>query len=160
MQYILQFYYWPKITDLQTRNKIIHILNHVNTDCLLISLWNTIIEVKTDAWLGNLCKAIKTKTKQNPGVSYTFIRGLFKQHYPKYISYVVSMILKKKKPQLSDLLSEFVIFLQLDVLWWKLKIFIAYFCHVSPNGFWRIFVCMLLSSHPKIKWNWKKFFCN
>ena len=52
-----------------------------------------------------------------------------------------------------------MIFLKLGVLWWKLKIFIANFSHVSPNRFWRIF-SMLLKSHPTIKWRWKKFCCN
>ena len=51
--------------------------------------------------------------------------------------------------------SEFVIFLKLGFLWWKLKIFIANFCQVSPNRFWRIF-SMLLKSHPAIEWRWKK----
>ena len=55
----------------------------------------------------------------------------------------------EKRPQLSDVLSEFVIFLKLGVLWWKLKIFIANFSHLSPNQFWRIF-SMLLNSHPTI----------
>ena len=53
---------------------------------------------------------------------------------------------------------EFVIFLKLGVLCWKLKIFIANFSHVSPSRFWRIF-SMLLNSHPTIKWRWKKFCC-
>ena len=41
----------------------------------------------------------------------------FKQNYAKYISDVVSKILEEKKTQLSDVLSEFVIFLKLGVLW-------------------------------------------
>ena len=55
----------------KTKNKTItNIFNRVNTDCLTISLLNTHIEkklrlgkqnVKTDVWLGNLCKAVKTK---------------------------------------------------------------------------------------------------
>ena len=52
-----------------------------------------------------------------------------------------------------------MIFLKLGFLWWKLKIFIANFSHVSPNRFWRIF-SMLLKSHPTIKGRWKKFCCN
>ena len=65
----------------------------------------------------------------------------------------------REKKQLSNVLSEFVIFLKLGVLWWKLKIFIVNFSHVSPNRFWRIF-SMLLQSHPTIKWRWKKLCCN
>ena len=84
----------------------------------------------------------------------------FKQSYsyPKYISDVASKILEEKKSQLSDVLSEFVIFLKLGFLWWTLKIF-SNFSHLSPNRFWRIF-SMLLNSHPTIKWRWKKLFCN
>ena len=40
-------------------------------------------------------------------------------------------------------MSEFVIFLTLGLLWWKLKIFIDNFSHVSPNRFWRIFSMLL-----------------
>ena len=65
----------------------------------------------------------------------------------------------KKKTQLSDLLSQFVILLKFGFLWWKLKIFIANFFHVSPNTFWRIF-SMFLSSLPTIKGRWKIFCCN
>ena len=65
----------------------------------------------------------------------------------------------RKKAQLSDLLSEFVIFLKLDFLWRKLKISISNFSYLSPNEFWRIFR-MLLNSQPTIKWRWKKFCCN
>ena len=61
----------------------------------------------------------------------------------------------RKKTQLSDVVSEFVIFLKLGVLWWKLKIFISNFSYLSLNRFWRIF-SMLLNSHPTIKWRWKK----
>ena len=62
--------------------------------------------------------------------------------YPKYISDV-----------------EFVIFLKLGFLWWKLKIFISNFSHLSPNRFSRIF-SMMLNSLPTIKWRWKKLCCN
>ena len=41
-------------------------------------------------------------------------------------------------------------------LWWKLKIFIANFSHVSPNQFWRIF-SMLFNGHPPIKWRCKNY---
>ena len=51
-------------------------------------------------------------------VFLTHLVGVFlKQNYPKYISDVVSKILEGKKTQLSDVLSEFVIFLKLGVLW-------------------------------------------
>ena len=51
-------------------------------------------------------------------VFLTHLIGVFlKQNYPKYISDVVSEILGEKKAQLSDVLSEFVIFLKLGVLW-------------------------------------------
>ena len=58
--------------------------------------------------------------------------------------------MRKNKTQLSDVLSEFVIFLKLGVLWWKWNFFIANFSHVSANRFWRIF-SMLLHSHLTIK---------
>ena len=55
----------------QKKKKITNIFNHVNTDWLIISLLNTVIEkkklqlgkkkVKTNEWLGNLCKAFKAK---------------------------------------------------------------------------------------------------
>ena len=41
----------------------------------------------------------------------------------------------EKRPQLSDVLSEFVIFLKLGVLWWKLKISIAIFHRTDFGGF-------------------------
>ena len=45
--------------------KITNIFNHVNTDWLIISLLNTVIEknysLEKNEWLGNLCKAFKTK---------------------------------------------------------------------------------------------------
>ena len=51
-------------------------------------------------------------------VFLTHLIGVFlKQNYPKYIFNVVSKILAGKKAQLSDVLSEFVIFLKLGVLW-------------------------------------------
>ena len=81
----------------------------------------------------------------DPGVPRTFSQRFFLKQsygYPKYISDV-----------------EFVIFLKLGFLWWKLKIFISNFSHLSPNRFWRI-SSMLLNSHPTIKWRWKKWCCN
>ena len=51
-------------------------------------------------------------------VFLTHLVGVFlKQNYPKYISNVVSKRFEEKKPQLSDVLSEFVIFLTSGVLW-------------------------------------------
>ena len=51
-------------------------------------------------------------------VFLTHLVGVFslKQSYPKYISDVASKILEEKKTQLSDVLSEFVIFLKLGFL--------------------------------------------
>ena len=83
----------------------------------------------------------------------THLVGIFlKQNYPKYISDVLLKILEKKRTQLSDVLSQFAIFLKLGFLCFKLKIFIANFYHISPNRFWRIF-SMLFNSHPIIKWS-------
>ena len=48
-----------------------------------------------------------------------------------------------------------MIFLKFGFLKWKLKIFIGNIYHVAPNGFWQI-SSILLRSHPKIKWRWKK----
>ena len=90
-------------------------------------------------------------------VFLTHLVGVFlKQSYPKYISDVASKILEEKKNTIivSDVLSEFVIFLKLGFLWWKLKLFISNCSHLSPNRFWRIF-SMLLNSHPTIKRRWK-----
>ena len=94
-----------------------------------------------------------SRRNADPGVSDTLSPPFLKQNYPKYISDVASKILEKKT-QLSDTLSEFVIFLKLGLLWGKLKIFIANFSHVSPSRFWRI-LSMLLNSHPTIKWHEK-----
>ena len=59
-----------------------------------------------------------SRRNTDPGVSNTKGVRFLKQNYPKYISDVASKILeKKKKEQLSDVLSEFVIFLKLGVLW-------------------------------------------
>ena len=129
-------------------------MNHFNTDSLLISFWNTVIE-KIQAWKRQtrawVTCAKPSRQNKNPGVSYTFIRSLLRQHYPKYISDVVSKILKKK----NTIIRSFVWIWDLG-----LQIFIiAYFSHVSPNGLRRIF-SKLLSSHPKMKWCWKKFFYN
>ena len=62
-------------------------------------------------------------------------------------------IFKKKKKNTQNALAmkknseknkkQFVIFLTLGFLWWKLKILIDNFSHVSPNRFWRIFSMLL-----------------
>ena len=106
---------------------------------------------QTNGWV--TC-AKPSRRNTEPRVSHTFSRRFLKQNYPKYVSDVLSKILEKKRTQLSDVLSEFVIFLKLGVLWWKLKIFIANFSHIAPKRFWRSF-SMLLNSHPTIKWRWK-----
>ena len=60
------------------------------------------------------------QSRQDETLTQVFLAHLvgffFKQNYPKYISDNVSKILKKKKTQLSDVLSEFVIFLKLGLL--------------------------------------------
>ena len=65
---------------------------------------------------GWVTSAKLSRRNTDPGVSRTFSWIFFKQNYPKYISDIVSKILKKKKTQLSDVLSEFVIFLKLGLL--------------------------------------------
>ena len=50
---------------------------------------------------------------------------------------------EKNKKHTIIIESEFVIFLTLGFLWWKLKILIDNFSHVSPNRFWRIFSMLL-----------------
>ena len=64
---------------------------------------------------------LPVQSPQDETLTQVFLTHLvgvfFKQNYPKYISDVVSKILEgKKKKQLSDVLSEFVIFLKLGVL--------------------------------------------
>ena len=63
LEYLLHFWYSAK-------KSIVYIFNHDNTGGLIISLLNNVIEkelklgkqnVKTDEWLSNLCKAVKTK---------------------------------------------------------------------------------------------------
>ena len=84
LEYLLHFWYSAK-------KSIVYIFNHDNTSGLIISLLNNVIEkelkfgkqnVKTDEWLSNLCKAVKTK-HWRPIQSAFF---LTKQKYPKYIS--------------------------------------------------------------------------
>ena len=64
--------------------------NHVNKDWLIISILNTVIEKtikawktesETDEWLGNLCKALKTK------------------HWPTCFSHILSAVFKTKLPK-------------------------------------------------------------
>ena len=133
------------------KNKITNIFNYLNTDWLIISLLNT--DVKKNYSLENRMRrqtsgwvtcAKRSRRNTDPGVSHTFSR-------------CIENSWRKKK--LSNVLSEFVVYLKLGFLWWKLKIFIANFSHVSPNRFWQIF-SMLLQSHPTIKWRWKKLCCN
>ena len=50
-----------------------------------------------------------------PGASHTSSRRFLNQNYPKYTNDVVSKIIEKIK-QLSDVLSEFLIFLKLGFL--------------------------------------------
>ena len=117
---------------------------------------------QTSGWV--TC-AKPSRRNTDPRVSHTFCRRFLKQNYPKNISDVPSKILEKKEhnyqtnlvPRVEEnpgnevvIRLEFVIFLKLGFLWWKLKIFIANFSHVSPNRFWRIF-SMLLHSHLTIK---------
>ena len=99
-----------------------------------------------------------SRRNTDPGVSHTFSRRFWKQNYPKYVSdaMLYRKFLRKKKTQLSDVLSEFVIFLKLGFLWWKFKIFTANFCHISPSRFKGIF-SMLLNSYLTIKWGWKHY---
>ena len=108
--------------------------------------------MKTDKWLGNLCRGVKTK---HLAWCFSHIKSAFlKSKLPKIHERCCIKNSWENKTQLSDFLSEFVIFLKLGVLWWELKIFIANFSHVSPNRFWRIF-SMLLNSHSTIKRRWK-----
>ena len=95
-----------------------------------------------------------SRRNTDPGVPHTFSRRFFKTKLPKIHQRRCIENSWGKKVQLSDVLSEFVIFLKLGVLWWKLKVSISNFSHLSPNRFWRIF-SMLLNSHPTIKWRWK-----
>ena len=109
---------------------------------------------QTSGWV--TCAKLSRNT--DPSVSHTFSRRFFKTKLPK-IHYRCSIENSwVKRTQFGDVLSESVIFQKLGFLWWKLKIFIANFSHVSPNQFWRIF-SMLLNSHPTIKWRWKWLCC-
>ena len=128
--------------------KIIHILNHVNTDSLLISFWNTVIE-KIQAWKRQtrawVTCAKPSRQNKNPGVSYTFIRSLLRQHYPKYISDVVSKILKKK----NTIIRSFVWIWDLG-----LQIFIiAYFSRVNKVIRWLSYGFLSVKSKQTNKQN-------
>ena len=84
LEYLLHFWYSAK-------KSIVYIFNHDNTGGLIISLLNNVIEkelklgkqnVKTDEWLSNLCKAVKTK---HWPIQLAFLKKK-KQKYPKCIS--------------------------------------------------------------------------
>ena len=92
-----------------------------------------------------------SRRNTDPGVPHSFSRRFFKTKLPKIHQRRCIENSWGKKVQLSDVLSEFVIFLKLGVLWWKLKVSISNFSYLSPNRFWRIF-SILLNSHPTIKW--------
>ena len=138
LKYLLHFWYCAK--------KSVIVFNHVNTDWLIISLLNTVIEkkfkawkMKTNKWLGNLCRAVKTK--HLPGVSDTLSRRFLNQNYPKYTNDVISKNSWENKTQLSEVLSEFVIFLILGFLCWELKIFTASFLKFHRPDFGGFLVC-------------------
>ena len=94
LEYLLHFWYSAK-------KSIVYIFNLDNTGGLIISLLNNVIEkelkhgkqnVKTNEWLSNLCKAVKTK--HWPIQSAFFLK---KQKYPKYISDEKKFWEKQKK---------------------------------------------------------------
>ena len=109
-----------------------------------------------------------SRRSTDPDVS-TFSWRFLKQNYTKYISSVVSKILKKKK-WLSNLWSAFVTSLKVSFLWWKLTIFVAnFFLDFSykvdllasgANLFWPGIFTMFLSSRLTITWRRKKYCCN
>ena len=95
--------------------------------------------MKTNKWLGNLCRAVKTK--HLPGVSDALSRRFLNQNYPKYTNDVISKNSWENKTQLSEVLSEFVIFLILGFLCWELKIFTASFLMFHRPDFGGFLVC-------------------
>ena len=105
-----------------------------------------------------------SRRSTDPDVS-TFSWRSLTQNYTKYISSVVSKILKKKK-WLSNLWSAFVTSLKVSFLWWKLTIFFAnFFLDFSykvdllasgANRFWPPIFSMFLSSRLTITWRRKK----
>lgn len=105
-----------------------------------------------------------SRRSTDPDVS-TFSWRSLTQNYTKYISSVVSKILKKKK-WLSNLWSAFVTSLKVSFLWWKLTIFFAnFFLDFSykvdllasgANLFWPRIFTMFLSSRLTITWRRKK----
>ena len=140
LEYLLHFWYSAK-------KSIVYIFNHDNTGRLIISLLNNVIEkelklgkqnVKTDEWLSNLCKAVKTK-------HWPIQLAFFLKQKNKNTQNTLAMKKNSEKNKKHTIIieSEFVIFLTLGVLWWKLKILIDNFSHVSPNRFWRIFSMLL-----------------
>ena len=76
---------------------------------------------QTSGWV--TC-AKPSRQNTDPCASHTFSQRFLKQNYPKCISDVLSKI-PEQRTELSDVLSEFVIFLKLGLLWWKWKIHIA-----------------------------------
>ena len=85
------------------KQTITNVFNNVNTDGLIISLLNTVIENnyglenrmwrQTNGWV--TC-AKPSRQNTDPGVSHTFSRRFLNQNYPKYISDVVSKIREEK----------------------------------------------------------------
>ena len=112
--------------------------------------------VKRNKRLRNLYKAIKTKHWPR---CFTQLVGVFLKKNAQNTSTTLYRKFFEKKSTLIRCFAPLLNFLKLGVLWWKLKIFIANFSHVSQNRFWPIF-SMLLNSHPTIKWRWKNFCCN
>ena len=152
LQHGCKFSSWLKVNKIS--NQTVHHQSATKLDSMMnYSLENRIWR-QTSGWV--TC-AKPSRQYTDPGVSYTFSRRFLNQNYPKYISDVVSKILVEK------IKSNYQMF-YLNLWssrnwvswWWKLKIFIANFSHVSPNWFWRIF-SMLFQSHPTIEWRWKKF---
>ena len=107
----------------QKKQLLIFLTMLTQTDYVIISLLNTVIEKKIKLGKQNARRQMSgwvscaktSRRNTDPGVSRTFSL-IFFPNYSKYISDVVSKILEKKKTQLSDVLSEFVIFLKLGLL--------------------------------------------
>ena len=90
--------------------------------------------MKTDKWLSNLCKAVKTKHRP--------IQSAFsfkKQKYPQYISDEKNSEKNKKHTIIS--VSEFVIVLTLGFLWWKIKSLLTIFLMFHRTDFGGFLVC-------------------
>ena len=70
------------------------------------------------------------QSRQDETLIQVFLTHLVGVFQNKTTQNTLAMLYRKflrKKPQLSDVLYEFVIFQKLGVLWWKMKIFIANF---------------------------------